>query len=94
MDNGQIVIAKHGTTTFTGSAIEAYRGHAVWMVLRMWGRGFTDRRIQGLTKREALDIAGEMIGKKYALKDLDEATEHLEAKWKEILGSASVVHEA
>ncbi|WP_298257266.1 hypothetical protein [Bradyrhizobium sp.] len=93
MSAGHVSISKHGTIVLTGDAIEAARGHALWCILRMWGRGFTDRRIRGLTKKEALGLAGEMTGCDYQPSELDRATAELEHWWKGVLSGAKVERE-
>jgi len=49
MTSGTVAIHKDGTLMVAGSAIEAARVRALWCILRMWTRGFADRRIRGLT---------------------------------------------
>ncbi|SDO48788.1 hypothetical protein SAMN05444050_4257 [Afipia sp. GAS231] len=75
-------MAKQGTVAATGGAIAAYRELAMWSVLRTWRSGSANRTMPGITKARALELAGEMLGKRYGRKDLDEATADIELKWR------------
>ena len=92
MDQGTIDIGKHGTITYAGEAIQAFRAHQLWVAMRWWQRGFRDRTISGLTKAQALRLAGEFTGKTYVAKDLDDATDDLGRKWPQLLAAATIVH--
>jgi hypothetical protein len=92
MSSGQVDIGKSGTMIFTGTAIEAKSAHSLWVVMRMWQRGFTDRQIQGVTRKRALEIAGRITGKKYGAKDFDRATDELGDAWQRMLLAVKVVH--
>jgi len=90
-DDGTIEYSKSGVTIVSGGAVEAFRVHSLWMIGGFWARGFRDRRIQGITKQRALELAGEMTGKKYGPKDWSEVRADLEAKWRNILQHANIV---
>jgi hypothetical protein len=93
MGSGTVTIANDGAMVLTGSAVDAAQGHALWCVLRMWGYGFTDERIQGLTKKQALSQAGRMTGADYKPSDLKRATIELEIWWKRTLAGATLIRE-
>ena len=78
---GQITFSKSGATIVEGNAIEAFRVHNLWMIVGLWARGLRDRSIQGITQKRALELAGEMTGKKYKSKNWSAARTDLEARW-------------
>ena len=65
----------------------------MWAICGFWARGFRDRSIQGITKRRALELAGEITGKEYGPKDRNDVRADLEAKWRGILETATIIRE-